>query len=401
MLRNLDIVCFANDWQSVPTSKRHVMRALARHNRVLWVNSIGCRNPKASGRDFKRIAQKLLAAARPTRLVEPNLWVLSPLAIPFHSHPLARRFNRRFLALMLRAATRRLGFRDFVTWTFVPTSAGVAGALGERLVVYHCVDEFSQFTGVDPEALLALEAELAARADLVLVSSEPLLAAKRRLNPRTFLVRHGVEVDHFGRALDETTPLPADLPRGAGPTIGFFGAVADWVDLELVRFVADARPDWTVVLVGAVETDPAPLAGCRNVHLLGRRSYESLPGYCRGFDVAILPFRRNELTLAANPLKVREYLAAGLPVVATPLPEVERLGPVVRIGRDPREFVAEIEAALENGAGPLRARAELVREESWERRIEEMCAYVERSLAPPLPVAGASAVRLERSGGAA
>ena len=128
MLEGRDIVCFGNDWQSDPTSKKHVMRRLARANRVLWVNSIGCRNPRPSGRDLKRIATKARAAFDGVHRAEENLWVLSPLAVPFHGNRLARWFNRRFLAARIRAATRALGFRDFLTWSFVPTSAGVAGA---------------------------------------------------------------------------------------------------------------------------------------------------------------------------------------------------------------------------------------------------------------------------------
>jgi len=381
MLSGHDIICFGNDWQSDPTSKKHVMRRLSRDNRVLWVNSIGCRNPRPSGRDLKRIASKARQAFDGCHRVEESLWVFSPLAVPFHGNRVARWINRRWLAARIGGAARALGFRDFVTWSFVPTSAGVAGALGERLLVYHCVDEFSRFTGVDAASLLALEAELAAKADLVIVSSERLLDAKRPLNPSTFLVRHGVEVEHFGRALDPATELPDDMPRGPRPIVGFFGAIADWVDVDLVGAIARQRPDWTFVLIGALETDPAPLAGLANVHLLGRRTYASLPAYCKGFDVAIVPFRENELTLAANPLKLREYMAAGLPVVSTALPEVEVLGPAVRIGRSPSGFLDEIEAALaEAPSGPSRSRAALVRDESWESKTEEMCGLVERFL---------------------
>jgi glycosyltransferase involved in cell wall biosynthesis len=402
MLSGRDIVCFANDWRSDPTSKKHVMRRLARRNRVLWVNSIGCRNPRATGRDLARLARKAAAAARDLarggRPVEENLWVASPVAVPFHGNRLARRFNRTFLAAQLRRAARRLGMRDLVTWSFVPTSAGVAGALGERLLVYHCVDEFSRFTGVDATALVALEAELAARADLVLVSSEPLYESKRRLNPNTHVVRHGVEVEHFGRALAPETAIPADLPRGDGPVVGFFGALADWVDFELVRDLARARPGFTFALVGAVECDVSAIDGLSNVHRLGWRSYGELPGYCKGFDVAILPFRSNELTYAANPLKLREYLAAGLPVVSTALPEAERLRPEVRIGRDREEFLRELDACLAGGiaaAGPRRERAARVAAESWDHKTEEMCALV-----APLLAAAASGSLPARAGAA-
>jgi hypothetical protein len=161
--------------------------------------------------------------------------------------------------------------------------------------------------------------------------------------------------------------------------IGFFGLVADWIDLELVREVADANPAASVVLIGKVVTSLAPLEGARNVHLLGRKPFADLPGYCKGFDVAITPFRLNELALNANPLKAREYVAAGLPNVCTDLPEL-RATPGCTIARSHDEFVGEVARALADG-GPSAARAEAVRPERWEAKVEELDAHVAAFLA--------------------
>jgi hypothetical protein len=159
--------------------------------------------------------------------------------------------------------------------------------------------------------------------------------------------------------------------------IGFFGLIADWVDLDLVAHLARARPEWRLVLIGKADCDLAPLAGLANVSVLGWRSYDALPAYCRGFDAAILPFRINELTLAANPLKLREYLAAGLPVVSTAIPEAERLAPLVRVGRTADEFLAEVEAALAPGErGPRPHRAAAMARESWDHKTEELSGVV-------------------------
>jgi glycosyltransferase involved in cell wall biosynthesis len=388
MLEGHDIVCFANDWDSDPLSKKHVMTRLARDNRVLWVNSLGCRNPTASARDFRRAAKKLGDFFQGCRQVADNLWVTSPLVIPFHGSAAARALNRRWLAATLRLTLRRLGMRRPVTWSFLPSSADVVGRLGERLVVYQCVDEYSQFTGTDKAAILEMEERLCRRADLVLVSAQTLYDAKRPWNPRTHLVTHGVEVEHFRRALDPATPIPEDLAprsdRTEGPVVGFFGLVADWVDLELVRRLAEARPHWTLVLVGKADTDVSVLDGLPNVRLLGQRRYEELPGYCRGFDAAILPFRINELTLAANPLKLREYLAAGLPVVATAIPEAERLAPWVRIGRDPEGFLAELDAVFADGArGPREEISRAMDTESWDHKVAKMTRLVAPLLEEP------------------
>ncbi|HUP42696.1 MAG TPA: glycoside hydrolase domain-containing protein [Thermoanaerobaculia bacterium] len=391
MLRGHDIVCFANDWDSDPLSKKHVMVRLARDNRVLWVNSLGCRNPTASARDLRRVAKKLADFLRGRRQVAENLWVTSPLVVPFHGSAAARRFNRWWLAASLRWTCRRLGMKRPITWSFLPSSGDVVGRLGERLVVYQCVDEYSEFTGADAAAISALEARLAARADVVLVSAGPLYESKRRLNRETHLVTHGVELEHFRRALDPATEPPADLGRPAGgaardperPVIGFFGLIADWVDLDLVAHLARSRPRWELVLIGQADTDVSGLASLPNVRLLGRRSYDDLPAYCKGFDVAILPFKINELTLAANPLKLREYLAAGLPVVATAIPEAERLAPLVRVGRDREHFLAQLDELVESGAtGPREAISRAMDAESWDHKVAEMTAIVGACLEP-------------------
>lgn len=399
MLVDHDIVCFANDWDSDPLSKKHVMLRLARDNRVLWVDSLGCRNPTVSRRDLRRVAQKAQDFTQGCRRVAENLWVTSPLVVPFHGSALARRVNRRWLGATIRRTCRSLGMRQPVSWAFLPSSAEVAGTLGERLVVYHCVDEYSEFTGADREAIRAMDRRLAERADVVLVSAGSLLESKRRYNPETHLVTHGVEVEHFRRALDPTTVVPAEVDaaagRGGGPVVGFFGLLADWVDLELVARVARERPRWAVVLIGKVDTGLEALRGLDNVRVLGPRPYTELPAYCKGFDAAILPFRLNDLTVAANPLKLREYLAAGLPVVATAIPEAERLAstfaPHVRVGRDPEDFVRRLDAALAGElTGPRREISAAVEGESWDRKVQEMGRIVSRFLGTGAPPAGVS-----------
>lgn len=392
MIKDQDILCFANDWDSDPLSKKHVMTRLARHNRVLWVNSLGCRNPTASARDVRRAVKKLGDFFQGRRRVTENLWVTSPLVVPFHGNAAARRLNRRWLAATLRLTLRRLGMRRPITWSFLPSSADVVGSLGERLVVYQCVDEYSRFTGADRAAISGMEARLCQRSDVVLVSAQTLLETKRRWNPETHLVTHGVEVEHFRRALDPAAPVPGDLGRSLTrvgdrvdrPVVGFFGLIADWVDLDLVAHLARSRPRWTFALVGKADTDVSALEALPNVRLLGQKPYDDLPGYCKGFDAGILPFRINELTLAANPLKLREYLAAGLPVVATAIPEAERLAPWVRVGRSPEGFLAELDAVLEGGAARPRAEVSAAMEtESWDHKVEEMTRLVAPLLEEP------------------
>lgn len=370
LLRGRDLICFSHDWGGDPLSKTHLMRILARDNRVLWVNSIGYRTPTASKADITRAFKKLKAATSPLREPERNIFVLNPLAVPVYGQQRIHDLNRRLLRFQVKRAMRQLGFQRPINFVFNPAAAVVAGALGEKQLIYYCVDEYTQFSGVSSTSLAELEQQLLRQADLVIVSAERLYESKKKTNPRTVLIRHGVDFDQFRKALDPNTIVPAEIRNLPRPVIGFFGLIADWVDLDLIAAVADKFCSGSIVMLGKATTDTSVLEQIPNVHLLGRKSYESLPAYCKGFDVALMPFRINELTLNANPLKVREYMAAGLPVVSTAIPEVEVLG-LCRIGHDRDSFICEIELALQD-PGPRVARSESMRGESWDARLEEL-----------------------------
>lgn len=375
-----DIICFANDWAGDPLSKKQVMKRLARRHRILWVNSINNRRPRLAQKDFRRIAQKLREFGSGLAQVDERIWVLTPLYVPFHGRALFRWLNRELLGWQIRRAARRLGFREPVTWSYVPNSADVVGTLGERFVVYHCVDEYQAFSDAAGE-VRERERDLLRKSDVVLVCSGPLLETKKQENPRTYLVTHGVDYEHFRRAADPALPVAAELRDLPHPILGFHGLIADWVDVELMAGVARLRPEWSLVLVGRADTDLAPLRGLPNVHLLGHRPYARLIEYLRGFDVALLPFVNNELTIHANPLKLREYLAAGLPVVAAPLPEIARFRELVSLASTPEEYVREITALLARGdAGPSLRRSEQMAAESWDVKVADMERLVAAAL---------------------
>jgi glycosyltransferase involved in cell wall biosynthesis len=384
-LQGVPIVCFAHDFEGDPTSKTHIMRLMARGgSRVLWVNSIGLRRPGMSRGDARRILDKVRRSLRGCREVEPNLFVTSPLAVPLHGMPMADRFNSALLGSMLRHQCRRLGLERPIVWTFMPNVSGLLGACRERLLVYHCVDEYTAFSGVAKGAIGPLEEDLTRKAGVVFTSSERLASERRQWNPNVHFVPHGVDLEHFGHALDPALPIPEDLRSIPRPVIGFFGLIADWVDLDLVRAAALARPQWSFVLIGKSVTTSEALGGVPNVHLLGQKPFTALPGYCRGMDVGIIPFRTNTLTVRANPLKLREYLAAGLPVVSTPLPEVARYEGLVRLAGDLPAFLRAVEAALASRSAEAdRARAEAMRGESWEERVRDMEQIVAQRLGGP------------------
>jgi glycosyltransferase involved in cell wall biosynthesis len=379
-LRGRDMLCFSHDWNGDPLSKTHLMRLLAKDNRVLWVNSIGYRTPTASARDLSRAIRKLRAAATPLQEPEPNLYVLSPLAIPAYEDPWIRSFNSWFLRQQVLRAMRSLDFQRPINWVFNPAASLVAGALGEDMLIYYCVDEYAAFSDVERDSLASMERDLLDKADLVIASSDRLFQSKRLHNPRTRLVRHGVDWAHFRGALSKDIQVPQELASLPRPVLGYFGLIAeDWVDVGLVAHVAQRLPHVSIVMLGKITMDVSALRRFPNVHLLGRKPYETLPSYCAGFDAAMIPFPLSEVTLNANPLKAREYLAAGLPVVSTAIPEVEVLG-ACRIADGPDAFVRHVEEAIAE-RGRSTARSDAVQRESWEARLEEVKEHVAEALA--------------------
>jgi len=369
------MICFGHDWTGDPLSKTHLMRILARENRVLWINSIGYRTPTVSARDFRRAINKLKSFAEPVSEVERNIFVLNPVAIPAYGLSWVRSLNRKLLRLRVRRAMRKLGFQRPINWVFNPAGSVVAGELGEDMVVYYCVDEFTSFSDAGTRSMAEMEASLLRRADLVVVSAERLYKSKSPSNRHTVLVRHGVDFDHFHKALSSATEVPEEIAHLPRPIIGYFGLMArDWIDIDLLAKIARHFCGGSLVLLGKVTMDMSPVTALPNVHLLGRRPFETLPAYCKGFDAAILPFPISEVTLNANPLKVREYLAAGLPVVSTRIPEVEVLDQATIVNTH-EAFIRALEEVLKD-PGPKATRSESMRQESWEGRVEELRRHV-------------------------
>ena len=371
-LRGRDILCFSHDWTGDPLSKTHLMRVLSKDNRILWINAIANRMPTASSKDVSRIFNKLKSFIEPVSEVEPNIFVLNPLAIPAYGSKTIVALNKRSLISQVKKAMRKLEFKNVVNMVFNPAAGMIAGRLGESDLIYYCVDEYTAFTG--SSALKEIEEDLFRMADLVIVSAEKLFESKKQFNANTHIIRHGTDWRHFRTALDPDLAIPADVADLPRPIIGFHGLLADWVDYELIKKTAEHFNDGSVVLIGKIAVDAEQkvkiLDGVPNVHFLGRKPYAELPAYCKAFDVALNPFAINELTLAANPLKVREYLAAGLPVVSTDIPEV-RVLPACLVGTDHDDFIEKIEYALAN-PNPREAVSDAISHERWEAKVDEL-----------------------------
>jgi glycosyltransferase involved in cell wall biosynthesis len=337
-----------------------------------------------------------LRGPRPTA---EGVSVQTLIQVPLHRFAIVRRCNQALMLATLRLLMLRLGVERPVSWFVVPHLASVAGRLGERLSVYYCIDDYAALPDVDAGSVKRMDDELTRRADLVFVASETLLQEKRALNPNTHLSPHGVDFDHFVKAQDPALPLPADLPAGGGergkpepsgkpdnpdnPIIGFFGLIERWIDLDLVAYLAAARPGWTFLMIGRLAVPEAEVPKLPNLVFVGQRPYESLPAYGKAFRAAIIPYRLTRQVLHANPIKLREYLAMGRPIVSVSTPEIDRFAEVVSIARTREEFLAALDRAVEVGLSPeqVRRHTALAATMTWNARLEAVAAHLSAALA--------------------
>ncbi|GAB7024010.1 glycosyltransferase [Salidesulfovibrio brasiliensis] len=363
----MDFVVFAEDWGGHPSSTQHIVtRLIRRGHRVVWFNSIGLRNPRFTPRDIRRMGSKLAGALRrengnghtPENGTAP-LEAISSVVIPKPDNRLFRSINRSVLSAKVRDALKRHGMDRPVLWITTPTAECVCDAAKFSSVLYYCCDDYGALPGVDPDFVRRLEQVLAGRADRVMVT-HPLLA--RRFPPeKVFDLPHGVDCELFSN----DCPRADDLPQG--PVAGYYGSISSWLDITLLKRLATELPHWTLVLVGAVETDVSELEALENVRLLGPRPHALLPGYSRHWDVSLLPFVNNSQIEHCSPLKLREYLAAGRPVVSVGFPAVRDYADVVAIA-EPGDAEGFIRLVQEAGDGRDEARRERVVGESWDSR---------------------------------
>jgi glycosyltransferase involved in cell wall biosynthesis len=381
-LGQFGIIYFGNDWSAENrTSSHHVAEGLATRACVLYVDSPGLRAPKANGRDLRKLCRKLMSAARRPQRVGDRMWRMSVPQIPFRRLPFVRQLNVALGRLLVKRALRHLGFGRTISWFAVPHPGFLANAFGEAAVIYYCIDDYAALPDVDARAVAEMDAHLTHQADQVFVASSRMLEAKRRLKPSTVLSPHGVDVALFRTASDPLlaiAPAARSLPR---PVIGFYGLIEEWIDLDLIADLARRRPRWTFLMIGRLAVDAGPLKALPNVVFAGPQPYRSLPNWARAFDVAIIPYRLTRQVVNSAPLKLREYLATGIPVVAVPAPEIERHAGLVRLARGPEQFIREIEAALHTDTDADRARRiAAMSAMTWDARVSEVVDIVEHRI---------------------
>jgi hypothetical protein len=369
------VVCFAGvDWwyHNRGHSECQIMRRLAQRVPVLWVNSIGMRLPTPGKTEmmWTRYARKLRSTLKGLRRDECGLWVYSPIFIPRFTRR-AVEVNGLLLDLQVAGLLRYLGVRRPSAFVTVPTACAAVERRSYGKVVFNRSDAFSEFPEVDSALICGLEDRLLARADDVIYVNEKLFARERDRVRHAHFVDHGVDFEHFASARSAAGPVhpaPAPIAHLPRPIIGFYGALDGYtVDLDLMIRVAREHPRATLLVIGPQAMDIQPLLKEPNVCYLGPVSYDLLPSYAAHFDVGIMPWLRNDWIAACNPIKLKEYLALGFPIVSVRFPQLAPYQDLVAAADDPDSFLAALARALvERDPAAAERRRERVRHSSWD-----------------------------------
>ncbi len=373
------MIVFGEDWGRHPSSTQHIMRRLAEDRKMIWVNSLGLRRPRLGRRDMARLISKAISlfAAKEnqekTNLVpfmpkHPFSALLNPQALPFPGSRLAAAFNQRSLSRQIGSAMRKSDFNRPILWTSLPTALPVVGQLGERAVVYYAGDDFAALAGVDHKAVLEAERKLAEKADLILAASREI--GSRFNLSKTEILPHGVDFQLFA------DPRPKALAMPKGKVAGFYGSLNGWIDIAAIAEAADQLQDWTFVLIGKIETDISPLRECRNIIFQPAMPHGELATWSQHWDVSLLPFLKNRQIDASNPLKLREYLAAGRPVAATyRFTAIDDLKAPVATPKAGASFASAIVSAASMRKQVFEFRKQLA-DETWEARARTVAGLI-------------------------
>lgn len=368
------------DWDNpFWTNKQHVAVELSKMgHKVFYIDSLGLRRPSTSKSDIKRILKRLVKVIHPPKKVRENIWVWSPIILPWHNKTMVRWLNRVIFQSSLFFWLKILGFKKELFWTYNPIATEFIDLNDFDASVYHCVDEIIAQPGMPSETIKGKEKFLVENVDVVFVTAPKLYETRKVWNSNTFYYSNVADYEHFSKAMLDQTDIPSDLLKIESPRLGFIGAISGYkLDFNLLHYVATSHPEWSIVLIGEVgEGDPwtnvSELRKLSNIHFMGPRSYNVLPNYMKGFDVALLPNNINEYTDSMFPMKFFEYLAAGLPVVSVPLKAITAFNSIVAIADSKIEFVESIENIISGKTGHLDDRLSVAKNFTYASRMKKM-----------------------------
>ncbi|MEH1823674.1 MAG: UDP-galactopyranose mutase [Nostoc sp.] len=363
-----DIVCLSHlRWNFVYQRPQHLLTRCAQGKRVFFIEE-----PIFSEEPLGRLD-----------INEDSNGVV--VVVPHLPQGLSEEAINADLQVLIDGLFAEHNINKYICWYYTPMAIAFTRHLQPQAVVYDCMDELSAFQGASP-TLKNYEAELFSRADLVFTGGESLYESKVNQHPNVYAFPSSVDVPHFGQA--RNIQEPEDQAHIPHPRLGFFGVIDERMDIELLAGIAEARPDWHLVIIGpVVKIDPANLPQHENIHYLGGRDYKQLPAYLAGWDLAMLPFARNESTRFISPTKTPEYLAAGRPVVSTSIRDVVRPygeSKLVRIADTVSDFVTAAEQAMQEdtAASEWLSRVDVFLEKiSWDRTWASMMKLIDSAIA--------------------
>ena len=372
----MNFIVFSDDWGVHPSSCQHIFGKLSADHPTIWANTVGMRLPTPTLGDLKKAVRKIRGMLAPTPESPSRSGhgptVCSPFMTPFQRPAFLERWNSRSVVRTVSRSIRDLGFQDYTLVTTVPNSHGFVKDLGAEQIIYYCVDDFSEWPGMDKETILAMEEKLLRHVDRIICTAGALHDRFKDDYP-TLLLTHGVDVTHFSREVSEEHACLARIPR---PRIGYLGLLDGRTDLDLVVDLATSLEEISFVFTGPTEGDLSRLEDRKNVHFTGPVPYDELPEVLHGWDACVLPYKVNSLTENINPLKLKEYLACGKPVITSALRETRALSSYLRIAESLDDWRRSIQDAIDGrateGSGAL---TEFLRKESWEHKAEEFLSF--------------------------
>ena len=379
---DIGFIVFSDDWGEHPSSSQHLFRHIVERHPVLWVNTIGMRNPTLSLADLRKVwrkASRMLGAGRaPAATPEKHaplpalLRVCQPFMLPFSSSGFVRRFNRRSVLRAVSDAANEFMPARCVVVSTVPNACDYVDAFKAERVVYYCVDDFSQWPGLEHDLVRNMERQLIDKSDVLVATSRNLQSKLAGYGLPLHLLNHGVDLDLFSVEPDHVHPSLAVIPA---PRAGYFGLIDERSDQRLLSQLADRMPDVSFVFTGPVATSVDELARKPNVHFTGAVPYAQLPSIVKGLSVLMLPYVVNDFTASISPLKLKEYLATGRPVICTPMAEALHQQPYVTIADGVEAWVAAVRAGLSADIDQRRQQAkQLLAGESWREKAATFAA---------------------------
>jgi len=376
LTKAVDVLCFGGeDWWY--HNRGHIdmqlMRRFARLGTTVYVNSIVMQKPKLSqGRKFvQKAVRKAKSIFNGLKKADADLWTYSPFSLPVHHISWAKGLNETVLGRQIRRVVRKLGMHDMIVWVACPAACNVAMDLSKSKLVYQRTDRYEEYPNVDSNIIAEYDRKLKASADVTVFVSHALYEQEKSQCRRAFFLDHGVDYEMFADA-DQSDDKPEDIAEITGPIVGFFGGIDDHTsDIPFVEKVVELLPEMSFVFVGKASSDCSALASRKNVSMLGQKPYEQIPHYGKCFDVAIMPWRQNRWIEACNPIKLKEYLALGKPVVSTPFAELQQYRDVVYQARTPEQFAESIKQALEEDSSErIAQRREKIQNATWQSKAQ-------------------------------